>query len=156
MDTNVHNMSSAENDFGSRLRKKREDMGLSQAAFAEMMGVHRRSQINYETGKRQPTLEYLKALENAGIDVTRLMGASSDSVQALRAAAYYYLLSQITVLLGMRSESLSYALDQAYKTTLEAMRVEDDQVLLDEKKLQAEMAKLAMKLLHDEGIKDFS
>lgn len=148
-------MSSTDNKFGERLRKTREDMSLSQAAFAEMMGVHRRSQINYESGKRQPTLEYLKALESAGIDVGRIMGAS-DAGKELRASAYFYLLSEITILLGMHSESLSYALDQAYKIMLDAMLVEDGQVLLDEKKLKLEMAKLAMKLLHDEGIRDFS
>lgn len=153
--TQTYTMSITDNKFGERLRRQREDLDLSQAAFAEMMGVHRRSQINYESGKRQPTLEYLKALQNAGIDVVRLMG-TSDSGEVLRASAYFYLLSEITVLLGMRSERLSYALDQAYKITLDAMLVEDGQILLDEKKLKVEMAKLAMKLLHDEGIRDFS
>lgn len=131
-------------------------MGLSQAAFAELMGVHRRSQINYESGKRQPTLEYLKALENAGVDLSRLMG-TGEAVQILRAAAYFHLLSKITVLLGMPGERLGYALDQALRITLDTMQTQDDgEMVVNEKKLEAEMTKLAMKLLHDAGIKDFS
>ncbi len=130
-------------------------MGLSQAAFAEMMGVHRRSQINYETGKRQPTLEYLEALKRAGVDLSQLMG-TGEAVQTLRAAAYFHLLSKITSLLGMRAERLSFAFDQALRITLDTMQISDGEMLVDEKKLDAEMTKLAMKLLHDEGVRDFS
>lgn len=130
-------------------------MGLSQAAFAEMMGVHRRSQINYETGKRQPTLEYLNALKNAGIELSQLMGMG-EAVQTLRAAAYFHLLSKITALLGMRSERLGYALDQALRITLNTVKVQGDEMVIDEEKLDKEMSKLAMKLLHEAGIKDFS
>lgn len=148
-------MSSTGNDFGGRLRRKREEMGLSQAAFAERMGVHRRSQINYESGRRQPTLEYLKALENAGVDLSQLMG-TGEAVQTLRAAAYFHLLSKITVLLGMPSERLGYALDQAFRITLDTMKMQGDEMVVDEEKLEVEMSKLAMKLLHDSGIADFS
>lgn len=148
-------MSSTSNEFGSRLRKKREEMGLSQAAFAELMGVHRRSQINYETGKRQPTLEYLKALENAGVDLSQLMGMG-EAVQALRASAYFTLLSKITALLGMRSERLGFALDQAFRITLDTVKMQGGEMVVDEEKLEKEMTKLAMKLLQEEGIKDFS
>lgn len=130
-------------------------MGLTQAAFAEMMGVHRRSQINYEAGKRQPTLEYLEALKHAGVDLSQLMG-TGEAIQTLRAAAYFHLLSKITALLGMRSERLSFALDQALRITLDTMQLTDGEMVVDEKKLDAEMTKLAMKLLHDEGIRDFS
>lgn len=130
-------------------------MGLSQAAFAELMGVHRRSQINYETGKRQPTLEYLKALENAGVDLSQLMG-TGEAVQMLRASAYFTLLSKITALLGMRSERLGFALDQAFRITLDTVKMQGGEMVVDEEKLDKEMTKLAMKLLHEAGIKDFS
>lgn len=37
------------------------------------------------------------------------------------------------------------------------MQTQDDgEMVVNEKKLEAEMTKLAMKLLHDAGIKDFS
>lgn len=148
-------MSSNPDEFGSRLRKKREEMGLSQAAFAEMAGVHRRSQINYEAGKRQPTLEYLKALDRAGVDLSQLMGMG-EAVQTLRASAYFTLLSKITALLGMRSERLGFALDQAFRITLDSMKMQRGEMVVDEDRLDKEMSKLAMKLLHEEGIKDFS
>ncbi|QLQ03226.1 MAG: helix-turn-helix transcriptional regulator [Thiobacillus sp.] len=107
-------------------------MGLSQAAFAEMMGVHRRSQINYETGKRQPTLEYLEALKRVGVDLSQLMG-TGEAVQTLRAAAYFHLLSKITSLLGMRGERLGYALDQALRITLDTMKMQGEEMVVDEK-----------------------
>jgi transcriptional regulator with XRE-family HTH domain len=37
-----------------RLRKAREHRGLDQAQLAELIGVHRRSVVNYELGRTQP------------------------------------------------------------------------------------------------------
>lgn len=143
-------------NFGERLKAKRKEAGLSQAAFAELMGVHRRSQINYESGKRQPTLEYLMALENAGFDVPLLVWNSNEAVLNIRSAAHFHLLSKVTVLLGMSSEGLSRGLDQAYEIMLSAIQVKGDQVLLNDKRVDKEMTILAIKLLHEEGIKEFS
>lgn len=132
-------------------------MGLSQAAFAEMMGVHRRSQINYESGKRQPTLEYLEALRSAGIDLMELMGMG-EAIHSLRAAAYLHLLSKMFALLGMEGERFGFALDQALKIfidTIKLQEVNEGEPAVDEQKLNLEMTKLAARLLHDAGIEGF-
>lgn len=52
-----------------RLREERERMGLSQSAFAEVGGVQKRAQINYEQGERQPDSCYLAAVAKIGADV---------------------------------------------------------------------------------------
>jgi transcriptional regulator with XRE-family HTH domain len=37
-----------------RLRKAREHRGLEQAQLGELIGIHRRSVVNYELGRTQP------------------------------------------------------------------------------------------------------
>lgn len=55
--------------FGQRLREARELLGMSQTAFAELGGVQKRTQINYEGDKRRPDASYLAAVAAAGVDV---------------------------------------------------------------------------------------
>lgn len=57
------------NDSGDRLKEERERLALSQAAFAEKIGVSRMSQFNYESGKRSPDAEYLAAADKIGVSV---------------------------------------------------------------------------------------
>lgn len=45
--------------LGDRLRAERERIGFSQEEMAELGGVKRRSQINYEAGERAPDADYL-------------------------------------------------------------------------------------------------
>ena len=52
-----------------RLRDERERLGLSQTAFAEVGGVQKRAQINYESGERLPDAAYLAAIAALGADV---------------------------------------------------------------------------------------
>lgn len=149
-------MSSVEYEFGERLRAKREALGLSQAAFAEMAGVHRRSQINYETGKREPPISYFDALHRAGIDVSDLLDWAGIAVQELKAAAYFQFLSTVVTLLGLHEEKLQAALDEAYKISIECLNIKGSEPYYDKEKLTKKMNILAMKLLQDEGICDFS
>lgn len=151
-----HTLSTSGNDFGARLREKRESLGLSQEAFAEMMGVRRLSQINYESGKREPPLSYLKALQKAGIDVPYLLDWQEEATQNIKSVAYFHFLSTVVTLLGMNDEKLRAALDEAYRIALDAILTEGEEPSFDEIKLKKGMTRLAMKLLHNEGIKDFS
>jgi phage repressor protein C with HTH and peptisase S24 domain len=72
---------------GERIKGERERLGLSQTAFANLAGVGKTTQINYEKGTRNPDTEYLAALDSAGVDVYYVLtgrksrGGSSD-VQA--------------------------------------------------------------------------
>lgn len=66
-----------------RLKNERERLGLSQKAFAEMGGVHRRSQLNYEKGERKPDTKYLEGIAAAGADVAYIL---TGTPKALREA----------------------------------------------------------------------
>lgn len=55
--------------IGDRLREERERLRLSQADFAEKAGVHRNTQVRYESDKREPDSSYLEAIRALGIDV---------------------------------------------------------------------------------------
>lgn len=81
--------------IGARIREERKHLGLSQAAFAAKVGVHRRTQVNYESGERRPDTDYLAALATAGGDVGYVLTGESE--------------------FGRR---------QAYKLALDAIRVE--------------------------------
>lgn len=56
-----------------RIRIERERLGLTQAAFAEMAGVGRATQIFYENNDRNPDTAYFEKLSEHGIDITYLL-----------------------------------------------------------------------------------
>jgi len=58
---------------GDRLREERDRLGLSQEALAKVAGVHRNTQIKYESGERSPDLDYLLAVSRVGVDVLYLL-----------------------------------------------------------------------------------
>lgn len=55
--------------FFSRLKEERLKVGLNQTEFAELTGVKRLSQSNYESGKRKPDIDYLALVNKLGCDV---------------------------------------------------------------------------------------
>lgn len=55
--------------LGERLRAERERLHLSQAELAERLGIHRNTQVRYETDRREPDSTYLEAIRTIGIDV---------------------------------------------------------------------------------------
>jgi transcriptional regulator with XRE-family HTH domain len=55
--------------IGSRLRKERERLGLSQRAFGEIGGVEANAQGKYESGDRAPKADYLAAVAARGVDI---------------------------------------------------------------------------------------
>lgn len=74
--------------IGERLREERELLGLSQPAFAEVGGVQKRAQINYEKDERYPDAAYLAAVAAAGVDVLYVLTgqhAGSAAVQSYAA-----------------------------------------------------------------------
>lgn len=46
-------------DFGTRLKKERENKDISQEDFSKRLGVSRSSVGNYETNRNMPTVEIL-------------------------------------------------------------------------------------------------
>lgn len=56
-------------DLSGRLKEERERLGLTQQELADRMGVSRKTQINYESGLREPDASYLSAFSALGGDV---------------------------------------------------------------------------------------
>lgn len=54
--------------LGDRLREERNKKGLTQADFAALAGVTKRSQSLYEGNERTPKADYLAALDAVGVD----------------------------------------------------------------------------------------
>lgn len=67
--------------IGARIREERKRLRLSQEAFAKEVGVHRRTQINYESGERNPDTAYLAALAAARVDVGYVLTGQSASIE---------------------------------------------------------------------------
>src|SRR5882757_8583039 len=73
-------------ESGARLREERMRLKLSQEAFAEKVGVHRRTQLNYEAGEREPDAAYYEAAASLGIDLPYVLeGERIERLPALAA-----------------------------------------------------------------------
>lgn len=59
--------------IGKKIAEARKRMGLSQAEFAERVGVSFSSQRRYENETRTPDTAYLDALHSIGIDVISIL-----------------------------------------------------------------------------------
>ena len=55
--------------FGERLKEERIRLGLSQSAFAKRLGIHRNTQIKYESGERYPDSSYMDSSRRIGVDI---------------------------------------------------------------------------------------
>jgi transcriptional regulator with XRE-family HTH domain len=71
---------------GPLLQSARERLGLSQTAFADLLGIAQPTLSAYESGHRQPTLPtLLRMLERAGLEL-RLELAERDNHDAVLAS----------------------------------------------------------------------
>ncbi len=59
--------------LGNRLREERQRLNMVQMKFAELGGVGKQSQINYESGKRVPDAAYLAAISEHGADIAYIV-----------------------------------------------------------------------------------
>lgn len=55
--------------IGKRLREEREKLEMSQEMMANVAGISRVSQSNYERDERSPDSEYWQALHQIGVDI---------------------------------------------------------------------------------------
>lgn len=85
-----------ENSVGARLREERNRLRLSQTAFADLAGITKTTQGNYETNKRSPDAAYLAAVAEHGVDVQYVVtgahvsgtGVAVDAVKSAVEKAY--------------------------------------------------------------------
>lgn len=64
--------------FSDRLREERKRLGFNQTELAELAGVQKRAQVNYEAGERHPDAAYLMAVATAGADVLYILTGSRE------------------------------------------------------------------------------
>jgi len=55
--------------IGERLKEERIRLNISQSKLAEIGGIARQTQINYECDKRSPDSEYLAKIAKEGINI---------------------------------------------------------------------------------------
>jgi len=67
--------------IGSRLRQKRERLGLSQKVFGEIGGVEANAQGKYESGGRAPKADYLSRGAERGVDVLYVLTGTATPIQ---------------------------------------------------------------------------
>ncbi len=59
--------------IGERLAEERKRLGYNQTDFAEIGGIKRASQVNYETNRRSPDSEYWEGIAKIGVDVQYIL-----------------------------------------------------------------------------------
>ena len=59
--------------FGERLKEERLRVGMSQIQLAQAIGMSQSTQTLYETGKRNPDMAYLTAVQDLGLDVAYIV-----------------------------------------------------------------------------------
>jgi len=72
--------------FGRNLRVHRQQLGLSQEAFADAVGVHRTYMGGIERGERNLTLKSVESIcERTGTDPLRMLdGVPQETVESLK------------------------------------------------------------------------
>lgn len=68
-----------EKNLGERLREERDRLGINQNELADIGGVKRNSQGNYERGRQNPDAAYLLAISKVGIDVMYVLFGRRDA-----------------------------------------------------------------------------
>jgi len=67
-------------DFGDRLRDERKRLGMNLVDFAELGGVKKNAQMNYESGERAPDSNYLCSLLRSGVDIIYVLTGQRDTL----------------------------------------------------------------------------
>lgn len=117
-----------------RLKKARKDLGLNQAAAADLCGVKRETWSRYESGLISPGMDVLAALATAGADVQYILTGIQSGVHVTQ----YQLNNEEAeqLILSMRERAL-----------LDNYRHIDDE---DGKRYVEQSAQLAAKAIKDE------
>lgn len=66
-------LSTIPDGFGLRLADERKQLGLTQSELAEIAGVKRLAQSQYEREASSPTVRYLAAIAQAGINLNQVL-----------------------------------------------------------------------------------
>lgn len=66
-------LSTIPDGFGLRLAQERKRLGLTQSELAEIVGIKRLAQSQYERESSSPTVRYLSAIAQTGINLNQVL-----------------------------------------------------------------------------------
>ncbi|MEQ1975003.1 MULTISPECIES: helix-turn-helix transcriptional regulator [unclassified Xenorhabdus] len=65
--------------IGFRLREERTRLNLTQAELADIGGIHKNTQGNYENNQKSPDAKYLERLAALGVDILYIITGNRSS-----------------------------------------------------------------------------
>lgn len=113
--------------FGFRLAEERKRLGLTQSELAEVAGIKRLAQSQYERESSSPTVRYLEAIAHVGINLHQLLFGDLPSVERLSTSDQYRIERQAFELVeahvqtqpdGLLGAEARFALFQLFKSQL--------------------------------------
>ena len=104
--------------IGERIAEERKRMGLSQAAFAELVGVSFSSQRRYENETRTPDTEYLSALVDVGVDMDYVFSGQRDIPERWESRANGRIIANIALALNLEPDAFGEATMEAFAQTV--------------------------------------
>jgi len=125
-------------DFKTRLKEERKRLGLNQEKFAQIGGISKDTQVNYESGLRVPDADYLISVGAAGVDTQYLLsGVSSErqlsaqerelltASRLLSEEAFASVMAMVNSLIPDRRRKLTIRLTDDEQSIVEAMAIEN-------------------------------
>ncbi len=116
--------------FGKRLKEERKRCRLTQLQLADLAGIGRLAQFQYESESRSPNTRYLNAIFSAGLDITYLLLGTRHSPSILTTqdvqdieTKVLSLLAKTEVETGAFSDDKRYELYQLLRSRLIEQRV---------------------------------
>lgn len=113
--------------FGLRLAQERKRLGFTQSELAEVAGIKRLAQSQYERESSSPPVRYLAAIAHAGINLHQLLFGGLPSVEQLSTSDQYRIERQAFELVeehvqaqpeGLLGAEARFALFQLFKSQL--------------------------------------
>jgi len=120
-------ISTIPNGFGLRLTEARKRLGLTQSQLAEIGGIKRLAQSQYERETSSPTVRYLAAIAEAGVNLNRVLFGDLPSNGLLPSSDQYRIERQAFELVeehvrqqpeGFLGAEARFALFQLFKSQL--------------------------------------
>ena len=134
--------------LGRRLPEERKRLGLSQSQLAEIGGIKRLAQSQYERETSSPTVRYLAAIAHAGVNLTKVLFCDLPSIGQQSSSEQYRIERQAFELVeehvrqqpeGFVGAEARFALFQLFKSQLskQAVNCVADQRLSASQKIAA-------------------
>lgn len=107
--------------INERLKEERVRLGFSQTAFAQKAGIHRNTQIKYESGERFPDSEYLDSIAALGVDIFYIFSGVKSEERDMYDVASIELRDGFYAALGFSQEDIK-------NLTFEMMRLAEQEL----------------------------